>query len=117
MRLIKPPFAKALSTATLIVLMQGCAHRSPESTTVASRCEGTPSLIVHNNTGGDVEVYEYRASTKTVIATVAPGTHQLTLTSDDPKVWYGVQQGTAVLASTGQRPRAGDRVRLERFCA
>jgi hypothetical protein len=119
MRLIQFRFASALGIATVVILAQGCAHRTTQtSATAASRCAGTPTLIVHNNTGADVEVYEYRAGTKIVIGTVSPGTRQLTLTVDDPKVSYGAQPvgGTALLATTS-RQRAGDRVRLERGCA
>jgi hypothetical protein len=117
MRLIHSPAASVVSTAIVIAIAQGCAHRSQTYHGGASGGECTPSLIVHNNTDRDVEVYEYRAGVKTVIATVSPGTHQLTLATDDPRVSYGAQPvgRTEVLTATSG-PRPSDRVRLERVC-
>ena len=108
----------AAIAAILALAASGCAHsRSSDSRQSLAPCTGTPTLTVHNNTVADVEVYESRAGMKNVIATVAPGTHKITLTNADPQVAYGAQPvgGSDVVAVTS-RPRTSDPVTFERSC-
>jgi hypothetical protein len=112
------PLARALTITSVIVTAQSCAHQTdPRPTAAFTRCEGTPVLIVHNNTRRDVEVYESRSSVRVVIGTVSPGTHTIALTKEDPRLAYGAQLvgGTEVLTVTS-RPRTSDNVRIERGC-
>ena len=108
---------RALSITTLVIIVQSCAHATARPSDAFTRCEGTPVLIVHNNMGRDIEVYEYRSSVKIVIATVGPGTHTVILNKEEPRLSYGAQSvgGTELLTATS-RSRAADKVRIERGC-
>ncbi len=106
-----------LTSTLFLAMVQACAHsRSQQVTPHVGSC-AAPILTVHNNTNRDVEVYEYRSGVKTIIATVSPGTHKVSLPSDDPRLSYGVQPvgGTEVLTATS-RSRTSDNVTLERGC-
>ena len=109
--------ALAWGTVAGALASGSCARSvSEQRTTPLAPCQGTPVLTVHNNTTGVIEVYEYRAGARTMIATVRPGTETVAV-SGEAGVSYGAQAsgGTEVLAATS-RPRAGDRVQLERGC-
>src|SRR5437773_10671875 len=80
----------AAISAILALAASGSAHsRSSDSRQSLAPCTGTPTLTVHNNTAADVEVYESRAGMKNVIATVAPGTPNSTITTAAPQAACG----------------------------
>src|SRR3954469_15668105 len=102
----------AAVAAVLALAASGCAHsRSSDSRQSLSPCTGTPTLTVHNNTAADVEVYESRAGMKKVIATVAPGTHKITLTNADSQIAFGAQPvGRSDVLAVTSRSRTSDPV-------
>ena len=107
----------AITAVTMLIGVLGCAHsHSSRDTQPLTICNGTPVLRVRNNTRGDVEVYEYRAGVRTVIATVPPGSHTI-IVSGEAGLSYGAQAlgGTEVLGTTNAR-RLGDTVQLEKGC-
>jgi hypothetical protein len=105
-----------------VLLAAACAKPSsedpPPASPAARWCEETPVLIVTNNSGGDVEIYEARSSaTRVVIAIVAPGRHEISVRAESGYS-YGARLlgGKTTLASTG-RPRVRDHsVTLNREC-
>ncbi len=107
----------AIAVVTIVIGVVGCAHsHSSQDNQPLTICNGTPYLRVRNNTRGLIEVYEYRAGVRNVIATLSPGSHTIVV-SGEAGLSYGAQAvgGTEVLGTTNA-PRPGDTVQLEKGC-
>src|SRR2546428_9113878 len=95
-------------TVTILIGVLGCAHsHSSQDTQPLTICNGTPVLRVRNNTRGDIEVYEYRAGVRNVIATVPPGSYSIVV-SGEAGLSYGAQ---ALRRNAGLRPTKAARPR------
>src|SRR2546427_10224390 len=96
-------------TVTILIGVLGCAHsHSSQDTQPLTICNGTPVLRVRNNTRGDIEVYEYRAGVRNVIATLPPGSYSIVVSGEAGLALRGPgPRGPAVLGtSNARRPRA-----------
>src|SRR2546428_5718137 len=109
MRMSRGSMRVAITAVTILIGVVGCAHsHSSQDTQPLTICNGTPVLRVRNDTRGDVEVYEYRAGVRTVIATVPPGSHSIVV-SGEAGLFYCAQAlgGAEGLCTTNaRRPRA-----------
>lgn len=99
----------------------GCAStkKAPTPRTVAEPCAGQAVLIVENSSGYELDVVEAaaRSGSRTVIATVGNGYHEVLVRREGGYYYFTRRaRGGATEASESMRASAGDRVRLHREC-
>src|SRR2546428_3730992 len=103
MRMSRGSMRVAITAVTILIGVVGCAHsHSSQDTQPLTICNGTPVLRVRNNTRGDIEVYEYRAGVRNVIATVPPGSYSIVVSGE-----AGLSYGAQALRGT-QGPRTSN---------
>jgi hypothetical protein len=102
----------------LLVVLSACAT-APQTEEPVQTCHGTMTLVVRNHTDSHVEVVESRSGSgsRTVIAIVGPGSHEVTIRNETGYHYSAriVGESNPVAAETRQRVR--DRgVTLQRIC-
>ena len=106
-----------------VMLAPACGQPSsnpPLATQPARWCEETPVLIVHNNSGGDVEIRESQSGgsgARVVIAMLGAGRHEISIRGESGYAYSAAQVGGGTVLSSTSRPRVRDHaVTLEREC-
>jgi hypothetical protein len=104
--------------AVMVAPACGRPSSNPPLTTQAARwCEETPVLIIHNNSGGDVEIRESRSGARVVIAMLGAGRHEISIRGESGYSYSAAQVGGGTVLSATSRPRVRDHaVTLEREC-
>ncbi len=98
------------------ILAPACAKPSSNPTPAARWCEGTPVLIVRNNSGGDVEIRESRSGARVLIAIVGSGRREIGIRGENGYTYSSRRVGSSTVLSATSRPRVRDTVTLEREC-
>lgn len=94
-------FAVMIS-ASIVIASCASAPRAREP----EPCSGTEVLIVRNDSGRELDIYEVRGSSQTLLGTVGPGPTELGLTpAPDSRRYFVARAGTQWLnaSRTGAR--------------
>jgi hypothetical protein len=102
----------------LLLLLSGCAT-APKMEEPVQTCHGTVTLVVRNHTDSHVEVVESRSGSgsRTVIAIVGPGSHEVTIRNETGYYYSARIVGGSNSVAAESRPRVRDRgITLQRIC-